>query len=450
MGLYFSWILSFPYFGSLLKTVSASFGLDPNFLTFSFLLLHALGFLIGANFLKNINQWKHLMLGSLVAVLLLSISLIFAPTRLWPSLMAAIGFFSPFYILGWSCLISTYPSNQKLRLYLNFIIRANLITIFLIYLSYVLNPDFLHYIILIPLITAFFVLLFMSPEGIITIKINNETEKKLSTLYIAVMVLFVTLLNITLGFFFTVVHDSYPVLTRYGLILNYYYFIPYILTYILIISFKLKLKKKDMIYYASSLIGLAYIIFIIIDNSLVGYYLTITVMQIAQALVALFIWLLIGDLSTRYGTPFRFFGFGLFAIILGSYIGGFFGDYLLELSDSPQLISALVSITAIFLSFFVAPWLIDQSEPKTQDSGNLLTSDQDYLETFYSTAGLTTREREIVGLLMQGYNNETTSRTLGISENTVKTHLRNIYQKYGVRKRSELLALIATKKLPSV
>jgi DNA-binding CsgD family transcriptional regulator len=77
-----------------------------------------------------------------------------------------------------------------------------------------------------------------------------------------------------------------------------------------------------------------------------------------------------------------------------------------------------------------------------------LANDQEFLDLFYSAASLTPREIEVVELLMQGFNNQKLANTLRISSNTLKTHLRNIYRKYGVNKKSELLALITTKKLP--
>ncbi|MDZ4133820.1 MAG: helix-turn-helix transcriptional regulator, partial [Dethiobacteria bacterium] len=78
-------------------------------------------------------------------------------------------------------------------------------------------------------------------------------------------------------------------------------------------------------------------------------------------------------------------------------------------------------------------------------SNALNLSDQEFLEEFFRKGGLTAREIGIVKLLLQGYSNKQIADTLFISEDTLKTHLRNIYRKYGVHKKSELLALIATK-----
>jgi len=53
--------------------------------------------------------------------------------------------------------------------------------------------------------------------------------------------------------------------------------------------------------------------------------------------------------------------------------------------------------------------------------------------------GLTPRERQIIGLIGEGYTNKDMARKLGISENTAKHHLANIFDKLGVSNRLELV-----------
>jgi DNA-binding NarL/FixJ family response regulator len=51
---------------------------------------------------------------------------------------------------------------------------------------------------------------------------------------------------------------------------------------------------------------------------------------------------------------------------------------------------------------------------------------------------LSAREREIVGLVAQGYKNKEMAEKMFISEQTVKNHLHNIFDKLGVSDRLEL------------
>lgn len=51
---------------------------------------------------------------------------------------------------------------------------------------------------------------------------------------------------------------------------------------------------------------------------------------------------------------------------------------------------------------------------------------------------LTTKERDIVRKVLRGENYSAVARTMGISINTLKTHMKNIFSKYGVRSKMEL------------
>ena len=58
--------------------------------------------------------------------------------------------------------------------------------------------------------------------------------------------------------------------------------------------------------------------------------------------------------------------------------------------------------------------------------------------------GLTEAERRIVTLITQGQTNRQVATAMFISENTVQTHIRHIFQKLGVRSRTELAAHFLT------
>lgn len=53
--------------------------------------------------------------------------------------------------------------------------------------------------------------------------------------------------------------------------------------------------------------------------------------------------------------------------------------------------------------------------------------------------GLSNREREVVKLLLEGKSNKQIALSLHITENTVEFHLKNIYSKYQVSSRTEMI-----------
>ena len=61
-------------------------------------------------------------------------------------------------------------------------------------------------------------------------------------------------------------------------------------------------------------------------------------------------------------------------------------------------------------------------------------------EDIFQHYHISPREQEVIALLLQGYSNTKIAETLFISLNTVKKHVRNIYPKFGINSRYELIA----------
>lgn len=53
---------------------------------------------------------------------------------------------------------------------------------------------------------------------------------------------------------------------------------------------------------------------------------------------------------------------------------------------------------------------------------------------------LSRREREVVGLVVEGRSNDEVGSALGIGVTTVETHLKRIFERFGLRSRTELVA----------
>lgn len=54
---------------------------------------------------------------------------------------------------------------------------------------------------------------------------------------------------------------------------------------------------------------------------------------------------------------------------------------------------------------------------------------------------LTTRERMVVQQVLSGFSNEETAKNLGLSVNTIKMHLQNVYNKLGIKRRNQLFSM---------
>jgi DNA-binding NarL/FixJ family response regulator len=61
------------------------------------------------------------------------------------------------------------------------------------------------------------------------------------------------------------------------------------------------------------------------------------------------------------------------------------------------------------------------------------------MQTIYS---ITDRETEIVSLLLEGKSNKDIAQELYVEEVTIKKHLQNIFKKFSVKSRAELIVLL--------
>ena len=104
--------------------------------------------------------------------------------------------------------------------------------------------------------------------------------------------------------------------------------------------------------------------------------------------------------------------------------------YLLKDMEPDQLVLALSEIVGgkTVVAPDLSPILAKAVQGKTPDNDE--TADSPF-------SGLTPRETEILGLLAEGQSNKTIARNLGISDGTVKLHVKAILRKLEVHSRVE-------------
>lgn len=118
--------------------------------------------------------------------------------------------------------------------------------------------------------------------------------------------------------------------------------------------------------------------------------------------------------------------------------------YILKDADHKEFVRIIrssftgESIASPFLANLTPRILLKLRDPSKMDA-----EIENKIEERFS---LTTREKEILGMLLKGKSNKEISDLLFVSTETVKTHLQNIYRKLGVRSRMEVLALFLKEK----
>lgn len=102
----------------------------------------------------------------------------------------------------------------------------------------------------------------------------------------------------------------------------------------------------------------------------------------------------------------------------------------------PSELAALSALSASFSALFKHYWLTHR--PRVDQASDESSAAHQALQCF----DLSTREKEVILMDLDGFNAETISTKLGISETTVKTHRKRAFAKMGIKTKIDLFTWI--------
>ncbi len=475
LALYFGWLLSFPFYGPVLEAVAPAGEYRGFSLPAVFIFFHILSFSLAGLLLRQGEFWKGLMWLGLGLSLVTVTALPFAPPAAWPWALAVLGVAAALFTMGWSFPFTFFLAmGERLKVMATVIIGSNLIYIVLNNLSLYLAPLPLLLLSSVPLWLTLLLLFFFPPAAApgLFLPAPEKGAKPFPAALLLIICLFVAGLYLSSGFMYKVMQpylSAFELPDPLGQLLVSYRYLPYVFALAVIWFYGERLQRYFLIYMGASLLGLAFVSFALLYRSAAGVLLTAVLAEASFALLDLYIWTLLGDLAFIYGAPFPFFGYALSAMLLSILSGELIGAELLKIGEQYRLVTALFAATALYLTYTVIPWLSGRMQ---REYGSLLAGSTGGAETAPGGAAekkggeedavpgggaelldralnsllpgqkLTPREMEITALLLKGRTNREIAAGLYISENTLKTHLRNIYHKFGVGQKKELLELV--------
>ncbi len=201
--------------------------------------------------------------------------------------------------------------------------------------------------------------------------------------------------------------------------------------------------------------------------------------SVAYNLFIMMVWCLLANVANRTDLSYvRVFGWGRGASAAGTTIGWFAGSSLapLLMDNSGNMVALAMGMVFVLLVVSMVVLnerTIGQALKKTRNAqSNQMTADffpNDMTAEGYDfarsseelpregawtkscnslaqEAGLSARERDVLFLLGKGRTIEAVSNELGISFNTAKSHIRNVYAKVGVHSKQELQDMIEGRK----
>lgn len=443
-GLFLGWLLSFPYNGPVLSrlvsehgTAIASFSLTYTVAPVVFLLIYP--------FLKIKEEHSKTMMIWSIHISLLGTLIIFITDPLfWYPTFTVMGIASVLFIIGWSYFYTMeIPIAKKIPVMALVIITGNLIY----YVINLLNNVVPANILLLFMLTLLGGSLWTANKNGYKKQISIELEKEPFPIKLVfIFSIFLFAINLNGGLTFHSINPSFDQL--FVVFFKYYSIVPYVAILILMYFYGTKLPMMFPVFLGITLLGLAYIFYGLIDENWYSYFIIETFMQAGWALLDLFLWTLFGLIASIYGRPLKISGYALLANLFAVFAGGVLSLRILNHLENPFLISSAIAIGIIFISLLIVPWINLTIE---RDLRNKLikstiqsTHPQESPSLSFNLPQyelLTPREKEVSDLLLHGYTNKQIAEMLHISENTLKTHSRNIYSKLNVANKRELLQL---------
>lgn len=170
--------------------------------------------------------------------------------------------------------------------------------------------------------------------------------------------------------------------------------------------------------------------------------------QLGAMVAGIILWCMISDESRDTKLPSALlFSLALACTNLAQLAGTIIGFVNAETLKQGDLVLTTVALVSVYLLLMAALLLFRDrntgkggEDPAPQPTPEELLSTR--CEEIAAQYQFTPRETDIFKLLAQGYTMPVISEKLFVSENTVKSHVKSIYQKLGIHVRSELIELV--------
>lgn len=442
-SLFSSWLLAFPFEGQVLYAISNRYQQDPHTMVFGSLTAHFIG-LAGSGFMiKNMKAAKRFMLFSVMICIAGTAVFLFSPSILWKISFLIMSFLAGVCVAAWGFYFKNFtPSNERIKTAADVIIFSNLLMILLNMAAIHWSPYAGLALSILILAGALYLGAKLPQDGLTEVSPESPVSpaRPLAFLY-----LFIFLITINSGLMYQVIN---PAFAHIEWLVSWYWAVPYIIALYIMKSLPRKTNRTYILYVAIAMMGLAFIAFMTFGRSAASYLLVDTLMLGACGVYDLFWWSILGEMLDLHENPARILGIGLSANVLGVLFGGLLGNAL-SARDVQTYNPAVLALVIVFIILIILPLLhkqllmilknhiyltvLSEMSPAKQTA---------VMKDIILIGQLTERESEIAGLLLKGRTYKMIAGELFLSENTVKTHIKNIYSKLNIRSKAELINLL--------
>lgn len=447
-SLFSSWMLAFLFEGQILYALTAAFDLDPYAIVFSGIASLIAGTLLCGFSIKTKKAAKQLFLCSFLFFIVTSAVFFFPPSIFWNLGIAICSFLAGGCVAAWGYYLkSGTPKNERIKTIADMLIASNILMILLNMVAIHISP-YVAFILSILMLVGAFVFALKLPVNNNTVSTIPHKKKEDSFKITGILVflcMFIAIITINSGLMYQIVN---PAFAHLEWLTSLYWAIPYIVALFIMRNLSPRINRTYILFLAIAMIGISFILFMVMDRSVVSYLVVNMLMLGACGVYDLFWWSILGEMLEFNKNPAKVLGIGLSANLMGILLGGFIGKVVTS-SDMNNLNPVLLALLVVCVSS--ALLLPLHKHLSTLLKGHIYLTEFLEMPTYEQTVqinrakkflNLSERESQVATLLLQGKTYKTIAAELFISENTVKYYVKNIYAKFNIQSRAELIEVM--------
>lgn len=445
-SLFFAWILSFPFEGQVVYSIADKYALNADTTVFTAISAHFLGLFSGGFIVKNSAAARKLMLWVSAICLVGSVVFFFPVPGIMRVLIGVLSYAAGLFVASWGFYFkSETPVGDRIKTAADVLIYSNILMILINAAAVYLNAYIGLALAVLTLMGTFLFVRKLRPEPPQVAAPQTQDSLKSIAKPLLFLCIFVVVITINSGLMYQVIN---PAFENIEALAGWYWAVPYIIALYIMRNLPRKADRPYILYVAIAMIGFAFLFFMILDRSATSYLVVDTLMLGACGIFDLFWWSILGEMLDLSCNPAKVFGIGLSANVLGVLIGGIVGNSIFSIE--PYAVDpTIIALIVVFIVLMILPLLNKSLSNVLTDhvyliklSGMTEEEQVKELRDVFQKYKLTDRESEIAALLLKGYTYKMIAGELFISENTVKTHLKNAYAKLGVKNKTQLMNLV--------
>jgi len=444
LALFSAWLLAVPFEGRVLSGLLDYYRISPQPYILGAMAAHCGGLFLCGFFVKNIRTAKRLMLISVLICIASSIVFFFPLPFLLGTALIISSFLAGCFVAAWGFFLKNgTPESKRVLTIADMLVLSYILTTLLGMAAVDISPLAGLGFSILPLGAAFFFALRL-PEKEAQPGPTPERTGKTGGIAkpLFLLCLFITAVALNVGLMFQV---QYPAFAHLDWLTSWFWAVPYIAAVLIVRNLPRRINRAYILYAAIAMTGFSFIAFILMDRSAGSYLVVNTLMVGSFGIFNLFWWSILGEMLSLHRNPARVLGTGLFANVLGAFLGAIIGSAG-PINNGQDANITLLSLGVVCATLVLLPILHGRLTILLKDHAFLTALTQLPQQEKNRMAHdleldnrLTGREREIAALLLTGKTYRTIAAELCVSENTVKTHAKNVYAKTGAHNRTELM-----------